>query len=288
MDKLESFRNYLKNCKSIISLCGAGLSASSGLPTFRGSGGLWKNYSSIDLATPDAFHTDAGLVWQFYTFRRHAALKAKPNNGHKALSKLSYLENINYLTLTQNVDNASRIAKHNPKKLLELHGNLFTLSCTNFMCTFKEEQNYNHPLTPALADCEDEFSEGSFQPVKEIPESELPHCPRCNTGLLRPGVVWFGEPLPLKVIDKVDEFLVKNDPINLILVIGTSQSVWPAAAYIDRVKQQGGKVAVFNTEIPDMETVENKNAKGEYQGWAFKGDAAITLPLALEALIGKI
>lgn len=294
--RLQAFHDYLLQCKSILALCGAGLSASSGLPTFRGSQGLWKNFSSIDLATPDAFDVDPGLVWQFYTYRRYCALNAEPNDGHKLLANLCKTctqNEIKYLNLNQNVDGLTLRAGHLSENHLELHGSLFDLRCTNFVCTYKESGNFKHPLTPLLSDCEEEFAKEvkpdqspEFQPVQSILDLDLPHCPLCKTGLLRPGVVWFGEPLPLRVIDKVDEFLVKNDPVDLILVIGTSASVWPLAGYIDRVRQQGGKIAVFNTEIENIEEVENINEDNEYGGFAFLGDAAVNLPKLLSPLIG--
>lgn len=105
-DDMESFWQHLKSSKRIIALCGAGLSASSGLPTFRGSGGLWRKYDAKDLATPDAFQADPTLVWQFYSYRRHMALKAKPNRAHYALAELAR-RNPNFITLTQNVDGRS-------------------------------------------------------------------------------------------------------------------------------------------------------------------------------------
>ncbi|AOA62288.1 hypothetical protein PP7435_CHR2-0050 [Komagataella phaffii CBS 7435] len=311
---LASFHEYITTdkCRTILALCGAGLSASSGLPTFRGSGGLWKNYSSMDLATPDAFNVDPGLVWQFYSYRRYKAIQAKPNNGHYALSQLSKVaasKGKKFLTLTQNVDGLSRRAHHDPEQLLELHGSLFTLKCTSFDCTYTENNNFKHPLTPQLQGCEEEWinprkrqrrtenenenenenedgkdavisTTGSpeFTPVKEIPRSGLPTCPQCKTGLLRPGVVWFGESLPFKVLDQADQFIM-SQKVDLILVIGTSQSVWPAAGYVNRVKLQGGKVAIFNTDEEDLEGCD---------GWKFLGDAAELLPQALKPLIGDI
>lgn len=100
---LRSFTEYLKGCKRIIALCGAGLSASSGLPTFRGAGGLWRSYEAMDLATPEAFEANPDLVWHFYSYRRHMALKAKPNRAHYALAELAR-RNRDFITLTQNVD----------------------------------------------------------------------------------------------------------------------------------------------------------------------------------------
>lgn len=99
----KSFGEYLLQSKSILALLGAGLSAASGLPTFRGAGGLWRNHEAVSLATPGAFDRDPALVWQFYSYRRHMALNAKPNPAHHALAKLAQ-KNPNFATLSQNVD----------------------------------------------------------------------------------------------------------------------------------------------------------------------------------------
>lgn len=101
--KLQSFTQYLKGCRRIVALLGAGLSASSGLPTFRGAGGLWRSYDATSLATPEAFDENPGLVWQFYSYRRHMALQANPNRAHFALAELSR-RNKDFITLSQNVD----------------------------------------------------------------------------------------------------------------------------------------------------------------------------------------
>lgn len=100
---VETFHEVLRSSRRILALCGAGLSASSGLPTFRGAGGLWRMHSPTKLATMRAFSTDPGLVWLFYGWRRHLALKAKPNPGHEALAALAK-KNPDFLCLTQNVD----------------------------------------------------------------------------------------------------------------------------------------------------------------------------------------
>lgn len=314
---LHAFQDYLLQSRTILAVVGAGLSASSGLQTFRGSNGLWRNYSPIDLATPDAFHIDPGLVWQFYSSRRFLALKARPNKGHFALAELSRREKIKFLTLTQNVDGLSTRAKQEKDSLVELHGSLFTLKCTGFFCNYVDENNREYLLTPALGGNEDEFisrkrakslqsgdevekkrrkveeeviktesnsanssltSSPEFKPVSSIPEKDLPHCPKCNS-LLRPGVVWFGESLPMRALDTADDFLMSNK-VDLVLVIGTSGTVWPAMGYVERVQKQGGKVVVFNTEVDEDEVRKSG-------GWAFKGDAAEWLPKALEPLIGS-
>jgi NAD-dependent deacetylase sirtuin 5 len=101
--ELESFQKHLNKSTRILALLGAGLSASSGLPTFRGAGGLWRTHEATQLATPEAFSANPGLVWQFYSYRRHMALKAKPNPAHYALAELSRKKE-GFLTLSQNVD----------------------------------------------------------------------------------------------------------------------------------------------------------------------------------------
>lgn len=285
---------------------------------------MWRNYDAIDLATPEAFHNDPSLVWQFYSHRRHAALQAKPNKGHRALAEFARRHE-NFLTLTQNVDGLSARADHPPDQLLTLHGDLFTLKCTSFSCSYTGDHNYDDPLTPALSpdpiratpqtqqqQLEDESMDSSGATNSEsyaaaaffggptprfkkkttttntshsnelgsriIPLDQLPKCPVCRVGLLRPGVVWFGEPLPFNVVRKADEFITAEPPVDLILVIGTSGTVWPASGYTEQVKMRGGKVAVFNIE-------EDTHSGAD---WVFQGDAAELLPVALEPVIGQL
>ncbi|EMG46685.1 hypothetical protein SBY92_005398 [Candida maltosa Xu316] len=298
--QLSQFQSHLLKSKKIIALVGAGLSVSSGLPIIHGTQSLYKNFNSIDLSTPDAFYIDPSLVWQYHSYKRYQCLNASPNNGHIALSKLSQLEELAYLTITQNSDGliSDRIG-HDKGKLIEIHGSVFDLKCTSFLCNYVERGNYVHPLTSALKGSEVECVSGSrkrkselendvalspqFTPVKSIPEKELPLFPVCGE-LLRPGVVWFGESLSLNLISKIDNFIEDSDPsIDLILVIGTSGTVYPANSFIERVKLKGGKIAIFNIDIDD-DIVQGK----EGGVWGFKGDAAALLPIALKPLIGNI
>jgi NAD-dependent SIR2 family protein deacetylase len=111
---VSEFHEVLKSSKRILALCGAGLSAASGLGTFRGAGGMWRNHQATSLATPEAFEQDPGLVWLFYSYRRHKALQAKPNAGHYALTELSKKLPDGFITLTQNVDGKDfRLFIHN-------------------------------------------------------------------------------------------------------------------------------------------------------------------------------
>lgn len=269
--QLKEVQEWLRQSKKIVALVGAGLSVSSGLPTFRGSQGLWKNYNMIDLATPDAFYVDPGLVWQFYSWRRRQAMKAQPNTGHIALASLSHNKTKEFLTITQNVDGLLIRAGHAPKNYHEIHGSLFELRCTSFTCTFVDRNNFNDPLTKELGSVLDD----DFTP--DLSPQQLPQCPVCGS-LMRPGVVWFGESLLLRALDRIDCF-IESQPVDVILVIGTSGTVYPANGYVERVQQRGGKVVIFNTDI-DQDVIDGK-VDGVI---GFQGDAAEFLPKVLECL----
>ncbi|RHZ53408.1 hypothetical protein CDV55_103214 [Aspergillus turcosus] len=309
---LRSFTEYLKGCKRILALLGAGISASSGLPTFRGAGGLWRSHDATDLATPEAFEANPDLVWQFYSYRRHMALKAKPNRAHYALAELAR-RNKDFITLTQNVDGLSQRANHPSEQLHLLHGSLFTVKCTSFYCNYLREDDFTDPIVPALAipkgvpdlspSAEDKTGEEASKALsnalrmeeeKELDISDenvplpalsldvLPHCPECKEGLLRPGVVWFGESLPLHTLEMVDNWL-HSGPVDLILVIGTSARVYPAAGYVDKARARGARVAVVNMDRNDVGNSGLK--KGD---WFFQGDAGVIVPEILKGVIGDI
>ena len=129
-NSLSGFHDLLKSSKRILALCGAGLSASSGLPTFRGAGGYWRNHEATSIATPEAFEENPGLVWLFYAYRRHLCLKAQPNNAHRALAALAKLQGKDFLCLTQNVDGEflgdAQPAKHGAYILQTCHRGLGT------------------------------------------------------------------------------------------------------------------------------------------------------------------
>ncbi|KAF1911385.1 DHS-like NAD/FAD-binding domain-containing protein [Ampelomyces quisqualis] len=293
-EALESFQQHLARSTRILALLGAGLSASSGLPTFRGAGGLWRTHDAVQLATPEAFGRDPGLVWQFYSYRRHMALNAKPNPAHHALAELARKKE-GFLALSQNVDGLSPRAHHPAAQLKLLHGSLFDVKCSDFFCKYVERNNYTDPIVPALALPTDEADPASRQHHREldisddsvaIPEltyAHLPKCPACNKGLLRPGVVWFGEQLPMDVLDSVDDFMNSPDDIDLILVIGTSAKVYPAAGYVDMARAKGARVAIVNMDKNHVP------AGGLYdQDWFFEGDAAQIVPELLKSVIGEL
>ncbi|KAH8648700.1 DHS-like NAD/FAD-binding domain-containing protein [Xylariales sp. PMI_506] len=151
-EALADFHEALHQSSKIIAVLGAGLSASSGLPTYRGagSGGLWRNHDATQIATPAAFQHDPGLVWQYNSHLRRLALTATPNQAHYALAELAR-RIPGFVALSQNVDNLSQRAGHPPAQLKQLHGNLFDLRCCDETgCGYFERGNFKDPLTPAL------------------------------------------------------------------------------------------------------------------------------------------
>ncbi|KAK0385213.1 hypothetical protein NLU13_7690 [Sarocladium strictum] len=284
---IEAFHEVLRSSRRILALCGAGLSASSGLPTFRGEGGYWRNHDATKLATAEAFHTDPGLVWLFYGYRRHLCLNKNPNPAHRALAELAK-RHPDFLCLTQNVDNLSQRAGHPPEQLRTLHGSLFDIKCSNDDCRWVQRENYDDPFCPALAPASEDPPEGEQLPllnpyhrIRHIPEDELPKCPSCQRGLQRPGVVWFGEALDEDMIIGVQNWMYKG-PIDLMIVVGTSAVVNPAALYIEKARRRGATIVNVNL---DAET-ELELAKLTPQDFAFGEDAATCLPKLLAPIIG--
>jgi len=246
----------------------------------------------MSLATPEAFSADPGLVWQFYSYRRHMAMEAQPNRAHYALAELARKRD-GFMTLSQNVDGLSQRADHPRDKLQLLHGTLFEVKCTNFYCSHIEE-NFTDPIVPALAiphgDVDPTTNEAREHDISDenvhlpaIPNKDLPTCPTCKTGLLRPGVVWFGESLPSRVLDTVDDFIADSKKIDLILVIGTSAKVYPAAEYVNIARSKGARVAVVNMDRNDAPNKGLRNGD-----WFFHGDAAEIVPRLLQPVVGDI
>ncbi|KAJ1309759.1 hypothetical protein OPQ81_006525 [Rhizoctonia solani] len=268
-NNVASFRKALQQSRNVILVTGAGLSAASGIPTFRGAGGYWRSFEATRLATPEAFDANPGLVWQFYHYRREKVLSCKPNNAHHVIARFldpNYRSAIAPLVakctlITQNIDGLSVRAQEElqavtsasanspdqePGKIVEMHGRLLETLCTK--CKHRTP-DARSPICPALAGTELRTEAimddaGKRVPEVEISPEDLPKCERDGCGgLLRPGVVWFGESIPgLKAIQSLVE------DADMCLVVGTSSVVYPAAGFADVVQGNFGKVAVFNIE----------------------------------------
>ncbi|CAH8587415.1 unnamed protein product [Schistosoma bovis] len=244
---VSDFRSVLSKSRNVLVLTGAGISAESHVPTFRGSGGLWRNFSSQDLATPDAFHSNPGLVWEFYHYRREVVRRRCPNAGHIALAhaEKQYTEcGRSFFVITQNVDGLH--AKAGSVNVLELHGNLYKTRCLK--CS-DIRVNFDSPICAALLGRGSPIIE--IIPYEPIPASQLPRCQNlinsniCG-GLLRPHVVWFGENFEPHILSRADEIVQKAD---VCLVVGTSSVVYPAASFAPSLANRGIPVAEINVEV---------------------------------------
>lgn len=223
-DQIRLARAHLASARSITVLTGAGISADSGVPTFRGPDGLWRTYRAEDLATPEAFERDPRLVWEWYNWRRELIATKSPNPAHVALAELERRENERMWLITQNVDGLHRAA--GSRRLSEIHGNIWMVRCTG--CGVVNED-------------------------RRVPIQILPTCDACGA-LLRPHIVWFGESLDPADLRRCTETLQSCD---LLLVIGTSGVVYPAAGFASVAKQAGATVVEINLdETPQAPLVD--------------------------------
>jgi len=177
----------------------------------------------------------------------------------------------------------SQRANHPASNLEAVHGSLFDIRCSSSQCASAKKDDFTDPVVPALAISEDHDLSSTKFPLKSIARSDLPRCPKCQS-LLRPGVVWFGEPLPMRAIDRIHNWL-DGGKVDLILVIGTSATVWPAANYIHAARVAGARVAVFNMESPDT---DDGFGEAREEDWFFRGDAGDLVPELMKEVIGVV
>ncbi len=213
---IEQARQWIAAAQRVAALTGAGISAESGIPTFRSSGGLWRNFRAEDLATPQAFARDPKTVWEWYDWRRGLIAGAKPNLGHYALAQLEQRLGDRFTLITQNVDGLHNRA--GSQRVLKLHGDIWWTMCI------------------ACRAVRSDFR----VPLPELP----PRCESCG-GMLRPGVVWFGEPLPGATWEQAEEAVRRCE---LLIVAGTSAVVYPAASLAPLGQSHGARVIEINTE----------------------------------------
>jgi NAD-dependent deacetylase len=232
----------------ILVLTGAGISAESGIPTFRGAGGHWRHLDPLKLATPEGFAADPALVWEWYRERRATVRSAQPNAAHSAVTRLS-LQAPDFLLVTQNVDDLHRRATHDGATLsddaiVQIHGDLFVSRCER--CRFSRR---------------DDEDEGG-----------VPACPECG-GRLRPGVVWFGERLDPGLIDKVEAFIDRGGCT--AIVVGTTAQFGYIVDWALRASR-GGTLVEVNPEGTPLSNVATE---------VVRAPAAAALPSLIERLL---
>ena len=212
--RVDDIRDRLRQARRITVLTGAGVSAASGVPTFRGAGGLWRNRQATQLATPEAFAQDPVLVWDWYAWRRQVIAGCAPNAAHTTIARWS--QRPGFTLVTQNVDGLHERA--GTANVIRYHGSIWTLLCAAGTCPDWEDLRV---------------------PLEPLP----PKCPRCGA-LARPGVVWFGEPIRPDALRDAQAATA----CDLFLSIGTSSVVYPAAGLIAAAKSRGAFTVEINPE----------------------------------------
>jgi NAD-dependent deacetylase len=211
---IERAAGMLAGARRIVVTTGAGVSQESGIPTFRDApSALWENYDPMELATRDGFQNNPALVWRWYCERRRMIAEARPHPGHHAIAEMEEMFD-EFLLVTQNIDNLHREA--GSQRIVELHGNIFRFKCFD----------RDHPV--------ERLPEGDEEP------------PRCACGsMIRPDVVWFGE---VPDLDGINEVLAAIAMCDVVIVVGTSGLVYPAAGFPETAKAAGATVVEVNPE----------------------------------------
>jgi len=230
---------------------GSGISAESGIPTFRGNEGYWRNLDPTKLATPTAFANDPELVWEWYRHRRELIRQSNPNPAHAALVKLA-ANSREFLLLTQNVDDLHARAKWSGQslpadQLVQIHGDIFVTRCME--CDFRRSD-----------------------PDRDEPG--IPQCPRCG-GAMRPGVVWFGEPLEANAVCRVEQYLLSG-PCDVVIVIGTTAIFSYIINWAIAAKGDHGQMFEINPA---------ESAISSYATQVFREPAAKALPRVVNDLM---
>jgi NAD-dependent deacetylase len=220
-------RLVLDSNTHLLVLTGAGISAESGIPTFRDAGGLWEGHSVEQVASPAGFRADPLNVWRFYSQRRANMTGVVPNAGHAALVAVERMLGDRFLLVTQNIDALHSAAGN--ERVIEMHGNLMRSRCT--VCDrapFEDRTAYKDGVAPMCGQCK----------------------ARGKDALLRPDIVWFGELIPPGVLDRVETFVNRAGANLVFLAIGTSGLVYPAAGFVDVARRAGGRSWLVNAERP--------------------------------------
>ena len=234
----------LRSAHKLLFITGAGISAESGIPTFRGKDGYWRQHNPMELASPEGFARDPALVWEWYNERKAIIRRAQPNAGHLAIAQLQAAIP-NTLLATQNVDGLHQVA--GSKKVVEIHGSIWETRCTR---------------------------EGTLF-IRDAVDTETEVPPKCKCGaLLRPNVVWFGETLPVEPIAHITEFILAGG-IDIAFAIGTSALFAYISGWAWEAKEQGARVVEINLDPSPIST---------FADFIFRDKAGTVLPQICQAM----
>jgi NAD-dependent deacetylase len=231
--------------RRVLVITGAGVSAESGIPTFRGKDGYWRNLDPTKLATSEAFACDPNLDWDWYRERRQRIRQAQPNAAHRAIAKLA-LQADEFLLVTQNVDDLHLRAGLPAEKMVQIHGDIFMTRCSR--CDFRRHEHEHY-------------------------DGDLPKCPECSE-FMRPGVVWFGEQLDAAKIEIVENFISGGD-CDLVIVAGTTALFGYIIDWALRARGQTGQLIEVNPEETSLSQFATKS---------FREPAGVALPRLVNEL----
>ena len=250
-DDLEIAASSQSYVVRVLVLTGAGVSAESGIPTFRGKDGYWRNLDPTKLATPEAFARDPQLVWDWYRERRERIRNARPNAAHEAIAKLAKHAD-EFLLVTQNVDDLHARGGVATQKMVQIHGDIFVTRCSR--CEFDRrdyEQDHEHEH-----------------------EIGIPRCSKCSA-FMRPGVVWFGEQLPWNELERVEDFL-DGGACDVVIVAGTTATFGYIIDWALRGSRDGAQLLEVNPEETPLSRFATR---------LVREPAAIALPRIIDELI---
>ncbi len=236
----------------VLVITGAGVSAESGIPTFRGKDGYWRDLDPAKLATPEAFAKDPGLVWEWYRERRQRIRNAQPNPAHKAIAKLAQYAQ-EFLLVTQNVDDLHARAGSSKEKMVQIHGDIFVTRCSHGDFS---RHDYEH------------------EHEHESEDIDLPRCPRCE-GLMRPGVVWFGEQLPWDELRRVENYL-EDGPCDFVIVAGTTATFGYIIDWALRASRDVGELIEVNPDETPL---------SQFATQRVRESAAVAFPRIVDQLV---
>jgi NAD-dependent deacetylase len=250
-----SQKSEIRNQKSevkgtrVLVITGAGVSAGSGIPTFRGKDGYWRNFDPAKLATPEAFAQNPSLVWEWYRERRETIRRAQPNPAHHAIARLA--ANVpEFLLVTQNVDDLHERSGVAAEKMVQVHGDIFVTHCSR---------------------CDTQYRE------KEKDDSGLPRCSVCDS-LMRPGVVWFGEQLDLAQMERVERFIAAG-PCDVVIVAGTTAMFGYIVDWAVRASAGGGRLIEVNPETTALSRLATES---------IQESAGVALPRIVEKITASL